>query len=168
MRVDKIQTSDRPVVEGWLFPFILEHIGWWSSHYRLNWNRVEMEQHIRANNLVERSCDDLFKADQNETELVRVLRDDEKPVGIVHAAIKASEFTRLKSGRLNWIWIDEDQRGKDLGSKLIKVAHDWLRDKDVAGVDLFVNRANESALSFYRKNRYQISDYQMILSHQHL
>ncbi len=164
MEVDKLQPQDEKQVKEWLYPFIFEHLEWWSKSYQLNWDHDRIADHIKSNNLVDSSFDFILKASRSDTDFVRTLKDEHGIFGIVHAQVKTDDFTKFKSGRIQWICVETQKRDSGYGKILFKEAHKWMQTKQLVGADIFVNSSNKSALLLYTKLNYQISDYQMRIS----
>ena len=57
-------------------------------------------------------------------------------------------------GWLYFVGVDKDQRGRGLGSRLLRHAEDWLSGQDVPKVQLIIRQSNLAAGNFYARNGY--------------
>ncbi|OZM57047.1 GNAT family N-acetyltransferase [Lottiidibacillus patelloidae] len=103
---------------------------------------------------------------------IAVVKDGEIPVGYVYANISAKEvydndfatFFDLASvkkpdvGCLSQFYLKEGYRDQGIGSKLIQMSMDWLKNfEDIEDYFVFVSNGNETALKFYERKGFSVS-----------
>ena len=164
LELNLLRAADTQIIKDWLFTFLKEHLTWWSNSYSLNWDDSRIESHIKNNKLADNAFDFISNASKNDTDFVRTLKISNHIAGVVHAQVATNKLIKLQIGRIQWIWIEPQNRGSGYGKMLIREAHKWLSDMQIAGAELFVNSTNHSAVSLYQSLGYEISDYQMLIS----
>jgi len=60
-----------------------------------------------------------------------------------------------KSGWVGEIFITESSRRKGIGSKLMNMATNWLKQKRAQAIKLTAYKTNKAALSFYKKQSFK-------------
>lgn len=53
------------------------------------------------------------------------------------------------------LWVDEDSRGRGVGSRLIEFAEDYCKKKDLDGIRVATMHDNERAQEFYQKTGFE-------------
>ncbi|MCA9325364.1 GNAT family N-acetyltransferase [Candidatus Saccharibacteria bacterium] len=87
-----------------------------------------------------------------------------KLVGYLAGCIQRSDTVyRGKRAEVENMFVDEAQRSRGVGSKLIEAFYDWCRQYDVNYVMVTAFTNNDRALSFYQKQGF--SDYSTTLWH---
>ncbi len=93
-----------------------------------------------------------------EDQLFLVAENAEGIVGFITAKISENHaipyFTADKICRIGTIAVSENQQRKGTGSKLMKAAEDWARQRDAKQIHLTVMNFNQGALAFYEHSGY--------------
>lgn len=126
------------------------------------WSPDRIERHIDTQGLEHRDWDELHQASMNPNALVAVARLDGEASGVVFAELGRDRYMKVPTGSIGWIYVDEAHRNQKLGQRLLRVAHDWMHDKDVMMREVHVTAANPSAVSLYKASGYKIIDHRML------
>ena len=81
---------------------------------------------------------------------VLILEDDRKErAGIIWVGISRDQFTCEETGYLLGIFVNEDLRGRGIGTALMGCAEDWCRQHGLLSMTLNVGSPNTPAKAFY-------------------
>lgn len=85
--------------------------------------------------------------------LMLIAEVDGEPAGCGFARIRPSEncYTYSQHGYLGLIYVEESQRGQNVGGKIIDKLVEWLHEHNINDVILRVYAANVSAVKAYEK-----------------
>ncbi len=122
-----------------------------SDYYRdvqLLHNKVFPNTYYSGNKIIERL---------NDHRKVFVDKKDNKLMGYIYVEVNPA----FGEGSIEFFAVDEAQRGKGIGNKLLIIALKWLFTFDsVDDITLYVNSTNEKALNLYKmvgfKQEYQL------------
>ncbi len=92
-------------------------------------------------------------------ECVKIAEDDGKIVGCIWFKVIQSVMGTF--GRIEYVYVDEQVRGKGLGKMLVDEAEDHFKKHGIDKIKLSVTVANDPALSFYRKLGYNVKRFKM-------
>ncbi len=86
-----------------------------------------------------------------------------KTVGFLEGCVSHGNFNRIlpKFAELEYMFIMEEYRGMDIGTKLYQTFVDWCKKQDVKRLRTEASVKNAAAIGFYRKNGFV--DYDLIL-----
>lgn len=93
--------------------------------------------------------EELLKLFDNENEPVFVYEEDGKVLG--HLFLTINENSRIKSLYINDFCVDENARGKGIGTKLYEFAKEYAKEIGCYNLTLCVWEGNDSAKAFYDK-----------------
>ena len=106
-----------------------------------------------------RTAEMLSEIIQNENKILIVAVDDNHIVGIANAEIESAPnfplFKKRKWLLISTIVVDETQRGKGIGNKLLDNLYEWAKKNNVHEAELTVYSFNESAIGFYEHNGFK-------------
>jgi ribosomal protein S18 acetylase RimI-like enzyme len=153
---------DKPAVYAWLRAFLRWHLASFSRSAGLPWTDAQIDERIDRGGLLEREWQSLSAASQADDHLVAVVRAGTRAVGIVHATEQQDRYLGLRLGVLAWIFVEPVSRGSGAGDLLMEAAHDWMKQRGLAAVELFVTADNAPAMALYRRHGYAIADHRMI------
>ena len=54
-------------------------------------------------------------------------------------------------GEMNTLHVKEEERGKEVGKKLMEMHLKWMKEKECKNISLHVSHENENAITFYEK-----------------
>lgn len=101
----------------------------------------------------------LLVDDENtENNILKNILVDEKNIGYIWYSINNEE---IKEAYLYEIFISEDGRGKGIGTEVMKISMKELKEKNIENFRLHVFGHNQSALKFYKKLGFEITDYNL-------
>lgn len=155
-------TRDKPAVYAWLRAHLRQHLEVWSRAAGMPWTEAEIDARIDRGGLLEREWERLAAASQDQDQLVAVAREGLRAVGIVHARAQQDRYLALPIGVLAWIFVEPVSRGSGASDLLITTAHDWMRERGLPAVELFVTADNAPALALYRRHGYETADHRLI------
>lgn len=101
---------------------------------------------LRENN--KKKCQWLRENDSKEKSKNFLVFDDDRLIG------GAIGYTRYHWYFLDLLWIEEDYRGKDIGTSLIKKIEEYAQEEKLTGVRM--ETWNFQAKGFYEKMGYQL------------
>ncbi|MDB5271867.1 MAG: GCN5-related N-acetyltransferase [Chitinophagaceae bacterium] len=89
---------------------------------------------------------------------ILVLEKDNIIIGMVNLLYTISTALGAKVVLLEDMVMDTSARGKGLGSELMQAAIAWSRKKECKRITLLTDGMNSSAITFYEKQGFQISE----------
>jgi GNAT superfamily N-acetyltransferase len=155
-------TRDKPAVYAWLRAFLRWHLESFSRAAGLQWSAAQIDERIDRGGLLEREWQALAAASQGEVELVAVVREGTRAVGIVHASEQQDRYLGLRLGVLSWIFVEPVSRGSGASDLLLQAARDWMKERGLTVAEVFVTADNAAALALYRRHRFAIADHRLI------
>lgn len=153
---------DRPAVYAWLRSFLRWHLHTWSRAAGMAWTEDEVDQHIDQNGLVERDWDELAAAAADQAQLVAVVREAGRAVGIIHAGERTDRYLQLPRGVVHWIFVEPVSRGMGVGDLLLEASATWMKQRGLHAAEVFVTADNAAAVKLYRRGGFEVVDHRMI------
>ncbi|QLD91121.1 GNAT family N-acetyltransferase [Natronomonas salina] len=90
------------------------------------------------------------------TNTALVARHDDDVVGFVTFGQESERFQQdVTRGIVHNIYVEEDHRGKGIGTALLRTAEETLVDRGVDTLGLQAMAANDAAREFYRRHGYE-------------
>ncbi|WP_432665282.1 GNAT family N-acetyltransferase [Wukongibacter baidiensis] len=105
-----------------------------SEYFKEAYRFINFDQRIKA-----------FSVFSEETMKITVAKSNGKYVGYCISTIADGK------GELESLHVDESNRGKGIGKKLVVKHIDWMKEKSCKVIGVTVSQENESTISFYKK-----------------
>src|SRR4051794_31734961 len=90
---------------------------------------------------------------ESDDDCVFVAEQDGVVAGYVYVALEPHSWKELRgpAGFIHDLAVDDDARQSGIGTKLMQVAIDWLRERGAPRVILWTAASNETAQSLFRR-----------------
>ena len=105
-----------------------------SEYFKESYRTMRFDQRIKAFNVFDK-----------ETMKITVAKSNEKYIGYCISTIIDGK------GEIESLHVDESNRGKGIGEKLVRKHLEWMNENDCSVIGVTVSQENESAIGFYRK-----------------
>jgi len=106
-----------------------------------------------------------FKSEKHLQRTIKFIKDDSKRIflafennnclGYLQVEINEREPFLKKVGYVSEIYIVEESRGRQLGSKLLDKALEWFREKGVVWTTVSTHSLDKEAIIFWEKKGYK-------------
>jgi GNAT superfamily N-acetyltransferase len=96
--------------------------------------------------------------DEPEMGKLFVLRVDGKVAGMANALMTISTAEGERALLLEDVIVGREYRGSGLGRRLVEHVLEWAKRRGMVRVTLLTDRINQSALEFYRKLGFELSN----------
>ncbi|MHA1964666.1 MAG: N-acetyltransferase family protein [Candidatus Thorarchaeota archaeon] len=126
---------------------------WWeSAHYH-----EELEPRFQYTSDAEKATREFMsKQTESEDACFWVAQIEDDIVGYIEAMVteKPPIFVHRTIGHVGSIYVKPEARRKGIGSSLWNLARDWLVEKGVPTINLWVASQNPKALEFWKKFKF--------------
>lgn len=158
--------DDDDVVHVW--PWLQTHLRWhlrhWSDHVGLGWSDDDIERRFTEGRLIHQEWTQIRTNADADDGFVEVVRNEtDLPVGLVFAEARHDRYLGQQIGVLSWIFVRDEYRGTGVGEALMDHAMAWMRDRGLAGAEVFVTAGNVGAVRRYLKDGYRVVDHRMLV-----
>ncbi len=154
MELRELGITDETSLKRWLRPYLEEHLAWWTVAYG-------SAPRYQIDDLIDRDWAELISASRTSEHFVRVA-EAAQPLGIVYAGLRTDRYMGITLGVLSWIYVAEEARGQGVSSHLMAAAEAWMKERGVAGREVFVTTQNHAALRLYERFGYRPVDSRML------
>ncbi len=151
----------------------------------MNIRRAKKDDILQINKLLHQVLDihhkgrpDIFKENAKkytDNELLNIIEDDKKPIFVYEENGKVSGYafcifmqhinnnilTDIKTLYIDDLCVDENERGKHIGTKLYEYVLDFAKQNGFYNVTLNVWNLNDDAIKFYQKQGLEIQKIHM-------
>lgn len=122
---------------------LFEYDAQWDKFFNINWSHDKNGGRFFRKILTNRKCI-CFIAEKNNM-----------AVGYLVASVLPTHFWRpIKSTEITNLFIKENYRDMNIGTKLVESFLKWSREKGVKRAAVVANANNAKAISFYKKIRF--------------
>ncbi|MEM4230824.1 MAG: GNAT family N-acetyltransferase [Candidatus Pacearchaeota archaeon] len=99
----------------------------------------------------------------NKDKIIFIAVKDSKTIGFLFGGIwKTPAYEIAKKGVLDDVFVIKEHRNQGIGTKLIKMFFEWLKEKNVKYCLLYVSRNNKEGLKLYQKLGFEINYFEML------
>ncbi len=123
---------------------------WWeSAHYH-----EELEPRFQyASDAAKATKEFMSKQIQSENSGYWVAQNEDAIIGYIEAMVSERPpiFVHRRTGHIGSIYVKTEARRKGIGNALWNLAREWLAEKGVPTISLWVASQNPEALAFWKK-----------------
>ncbi len=103
------------------------------------------------------------KSIENDSYISLIAEEEGVPIGYLIGVIYKSEGYRniLDLGEVQNMYVQEDLRGKGIGSALMNYFKDWCREREVERIRVIASFDNKETIEFYKKVGF--NEYDLVL-----
>jgi GNAT superfamily N-acetyltransferase len=160
-----------PLAEGdveSVWPWLLTHLRWhlrhWSDRVGLDWTDDDIERRFTEGRLIHQEWTQIYTNASADDGFVEVARgSDGRLLGLVFAEARHDRYLGQRIGVLSWLFVDSAHRGTGIGEALMAHAMDWMRERGLAGAEVFVTAGNEAAVRRYLEDGFTVVDHRMLV-----
>lgn len=99
----------------------------------------------------------------NKDKIIFIAVKDSKTIGFLFGGIwKTPAYEIAKKRVLEDVFVIKEHRNQGIGTKLIKMFFEWLKEKNVKYCLLYVSRNNKEGLKLYQKLGFEINYFEML------